>query len=78
MREIIKASMARIAGIPAERFDDGAMLGSLVPSSMALVEMVIRLQEDFRIRLVQDDLRNVKTVGDLLRVLEERIAARAA
>lgn len=73
---MLKESMARFLSIPVGRFGDEVMLNDLVPSSIALVELVIRLQEECRIRLVQEDLAGVRTVGDLLRVVEERIAAR--
>jgi acyl carrier protein len=72
-RNAIKESMASILRLPVARFGDEESLTSLVPSSFALVELVIRLQEDYRVRLVQEDLRIVKSVGDLLGVLEERI-----
>jgi hypothetical protein len=71
-RNAVKESMARIVRFPVARFGDDEPLSSLVPSSFALVELVIRLQEDYRVRLVQEDLRSVKSVGDLLGVLEER------
>jgi acyl carrier protein len=40
-----------------------------VQESFSLVEMIIELQEQFPIRLSQEDLRAVRTVGDLLQTL---------
>ena len=38
----------------------------IVADSFALVEVVIRLQEETGVILMQEDLRKVRTVGDLL------------
>ena len=57
---------------PHELGDD-IELTSLVAESFALVETVISLQEDLGIRLVQDDLREVRTVADLVRVCAVRL-----
>ncbi len=56
----------------AELADD-TVLADLVAESFALIETVINLQEDLGIRLVQEDLRNVKTVGDLIAVCAPRL-----
>ena len=50
---------------PAE-LADTIELASLIAESFALVETVINIQEDLNIRLVQEDLRDVKTVGELV------------
>ncbi len=56
-----------------EELDDDTVLKDLVAESFALIETVINLQEDLSIRLVQDDLRDVKTVGDLVKVCAQRL-----
>jgi len=53
--------------------DDSIALTDLVAESFALIETVINLQEELNIRLVQEDLRDVKTVGDLVRVCAQRL-----
>lgn len=72
----VMASVAQFLRLPPARLDAAAPLSSLLPSSFALVELVIRLQEEHRVRLVQEDLRGVVTVGDLARVVAERAAGR--
>jgi hypothetical protein len=37
-----------------------------------LIEMIIELQEELGIHLVQGDLKNVSTVGDLIELLKSR------
>jgi acyl carrier protein len=56
-----------------EDLDDDIVLKDLVAESFALIETVINLQEDLGIRLVQDDLRDVQTVGDLVQVCARQL-----
>ncbi len=60
-----KQSMSRILKKPVERLTDSTPLADLVVESLILVEMVISLQEEFGVRLSQEQLQPVKTVGDL-------------
>jgi acyl carrier protein len=68
----VKAKVASLLNQPVSKLEDEALLTSLVAESFALIEMVIELQEEFGVRLVQEDLRNVKTVGDLTALFESR------
>jgi acyl carrier protein len=68
----VKEQMAAFLRQPISKLEDGAVLSDLVVESFVLVEMVIELQEQFKIRLVQEDLKNVKTVGQLTKLFEER------
>ena len=66
----VKEKMSGLIRQPIEKLKDDAVLTDLVTQSLLLVEMVIELQEEFSVRLVQDDLKDVKTVGDLTRLIE--------
>ncbi len=67
----IKQKMAEWLGRPVEDLEDHVLLTDLVVESFMLVEMVIGLQESYGERFfVQDDLRDVKTVGDLVLLFE--------
>jgi acyl carrier protein len=68
----VKEKMASLLKQPVSKLEDGAVLTSLVAESFALIELVIELQEEFRVRLVQEDLRDVKTVGDLTSLIANR------
>ena len=65
----VRGKMAQFLKQPVERLADATVLTDLVAESFILVDMVIELQEDLGIRLMHDDLKNVKTVGDLLAVI---------
>ena len=69
----IKEKIAFLLKQPISKLADETLLTDLVVESFALIEMVIELQEEFKVRLVQDDLKNVKTVGDLTSLIESRI-----
>ena len=73
-RDAVRAKMAEFLGHPVKKLQDDAILTDWVTDSMILVNMVIELQEDFSIRLVQDDLKDVKTVGQLLAVFERKMS----
>ena len=69
----VKRALGTSLNREPDNLDDDMVLTDLVAESFALIETVINLQEDLSIRLVQEDLRNVKTVGDLVRVCAERM-----
>jgi acyl carrier protein len=69
----IKQALGKSLNRRADELDDDIVLTDLVAESFALIEAVINLQEDLNIRLVQEDLRDVKTVGDLVRVCAGRL-----
>ena len=71
-RETVRARMAHLLNHPVEKLRDDMALQDLVTDSMILVNMVIELQEDLRVRLVQQDLKDVRSVGDLLGVFERK------
>ncbi len=69
VKQALSVSLKR----PVEELEDHILLTDLVAESFALIETVINLQEDLNFRLVQEDLRDVKTVGDLVGVCSQRL-----
>lgn len=70
----VKARIAEVLHVPEERVRDDSELKDLVAESFVLVEMAIELQEDFRVRFSQEDLKVVRTVADLVALIESRRA----
>lgn len=64
----LKKKISEFLKIEDSSFDDQTELKNLVQDSFLLVELVMGLQEDFDVRVMQDDLRDVKTAGDLIQV----------
>lgn len=71
-RETVKQKMASLLKQPVARLEDSTGLIDLVTDSFLLVEMVIELQEEFGVRMVQEDLNHVKTVSDLTELVSTR------
>lgn len=71
--EKVKQALADALKRPSPDLNDETELANLVAESFALIETVIRLQEELGVRLVQEDLREVKTVGDLVDVFTDRM-----
>jgi len=71
-RSSFKKAMSEIIKQPVERLQDDALLSNLVTDSFLLVDMVIELQEEFGVFLVQEDLKEVKTVGKLIELFETK------
>lgn len=67
-----KDKMTHFLKRPVGSLDDQQLLMDLVNESFLLVELVIELQEEFKLRLVQEDLRRVRNVGDLVQLLIEK------
>lgn len=72
-RKRVKKALAEALNRGGEDLDEAQALVDLVAESFALVETVIRLQEDLGIRLAQEDLREVSSVADLVGVCAERL-----
>ena len=45
----------------------------IVIDSVDLVDLMVRLEEDFGITIAEDDAYNVKSVGDVVRLVEEKM-----
>ncbi|MGZ3742396.1 MAG: acyl carrier protein [Pseudobdellovibrionaceae bacterium] len=69
----VKKRMSEILNVTPERVVDEAILQELVIDSFILIDMVIDLQNTFNLRLNQEDLVHVKTVGDLISIMKSKI-----
>ena len=74
--EEVKTKIAEVLNIPADRVSEETNLKDLVSDSFLLVEMAIELQEDFRVRFSQEDLKVVHTVQDLIALIEINLSSK--
>ena len=72
----VKTKIAEVLNISAERVSEETNLKDLVSDSFLLVEMAIELQEDFRVRFSQEDLKVVHTVQDLIALIEIKLSSK--
>jgi acyl carrier protein len=72
LEESVRRRIAEILRQPLEKVAEATELIDLVADSFVLVEMAIELQEEFHVRLLQEDLNGVRTVADLIRLVASR------
>ena len=77
-KERVREKIADTLGHTPEMVPDDAVLTSLVNSSFLLVELVIELQEEFDVRFQQVDMNEVVTVGQLLDLVDSRMAEKSS
>jgi len=77
-KNAVKEQIAAFLKQPISRLQDDTLLTSLVVESFILVEMIIELQDAFGLRLVQEDMKHVKTVGDLTELFVSRAKTSAS
>ena len=74
--EEIRADLAEIvnevAGIPAEDVQlDKSFVDDLDVDSLSMVEVVVAAEEKFGVRIPDDDVKNLRTVGDAVNYIEQ-------
>ncbi len=60
-----------VAGIPAEDVQlDKSFTDDLDVDSLSMVEVVVAAEEQFGVKIPDDDVKNLKTVGDAVAYIE--------
>ena len=72
---LLEEEMGQSYPLPA---DDQDLRESLGLDSVDVVGLVMRIERQFRVRLATEELAAVKSVGDLLDLMETKLAARDA
>lgn len=67
-RDEIRRLIATELGQPVHSLPDALPIRETVPDSFALVELVIRLQEETGVHINGEDMQGVVSVGDLVGV----------
>lgn len=76
----IRAELAEIveevAGVPADDVQaDKAFVADLDVDSLSMVEIVVAAEEKFGVHIPDDEVKNLKTVGDAVSFIEKAQAA---
>lgn len=66
--------IAEVVRRPAATLRMDTELAAVAPDSFVLVEIVIDLQEEFGVRFEHDDMTGLRTVADVVGLLERRLA----
>jgi acyl carrier protein len=74
LQEIV-ASIAKLAGVPAESIDEGQRLMKDVRlDSLAIYELVVDLEERYGMQISNEDAERLETVGDAADYVVRRLA----
>jgi acyl carrier protein len=68
--DMVADRIASALSVPRESVLPGAHLKEIAPDSLALIELIVDLQEEFDIILSHEQIDAVQTIGDLLSVLQ--------
>ena len=72
--EAVKAVIAEELSMEAESVKDSATFETdLQADSLTVVELVMSIEEKFGIDIPEEDLEGLKTVGDLVRYIEDKV-----
>ena len=73
-KDKIKEIISDLSGFPEETVNDEIELkDGLGLDSLDIVEMMMRFEEEFDCNIPDEDYADVKTVGDVFKVVENRI-----
>jgi len=67
----LAAIVDEIAGVPADDVQlDKEFVGDLDVDSLSMVEIVVAAEEKFGVRIPDEEVKNLKTVGDAVSYIE--------
>ncbi|UCH51750.1 MAG: acyl carrier protein [Chloroflexota bacterium] len=77
--EVKKALCKASAGLDESKVVSGALLkDDLDIDSLDLVEVAMTLEDTFNLTLPEDEMENIRTVGDIVSVIEARLKVQSA
>ncbi len=77
IRAAVKQSVASIAGLDIEQIgDDASYKDDLQLDSLTILEVAVDVEMRHSINLSEDDLANIRTVSDTVRIVEQYLAER--
>jgi acyl carrier protein len=72
----LAAIVEDIAGVPADDVQlDKEFIADLDVDSLSMVEIVVAAEEKFGVRIPDDEVKNLKTVGDAVSYIENAQSA---
>ena len=72
----LAAIVEEVAGVPADEVQpDKEFVADLDVDSLSMVEIVVAAEEKFGVRIPDDEVKNLKTVGDAVDYIDSAQAA---
>ena len=78
VRARVIAVVSRAGMVPPEALESGQTLPQLGIGSLEQIEAVLAIEDEFQIEVSDTGLRQVKTIQDLVELVEATLAARGA
>ncbi len=71
--EQVKDIVADKLNVPAERVtEDAKFVADLGADSLDVVDLVMALEDEFSVEIPEDEVENIKTVGDIIKYIEDK------
>ena len=73
-------ALEKVKKLIAEQFDveeddiseDSSITDDLGADSLDVVDLVMAIQDEFNIEIPEDEVENIKTVGDIVKYIEDK------
>lgn len=73
--EKVKEIIVKQLGVnPDEVTEDASFIDDLGADSLDTVELVMELEKEFNMEIPDDDANNIRSVGDAIKYINERVA----
>ena len=73
MLTVIRTRIAQQLNIPVDNITaDSKLVDDLKADSLDIVELVTSLEEEYNIEISDEDIKNIRTVGDVVRFIESK------
>ena len=71
--ERVKEVIVKQLSVPESKVTESASFnGDLSADSLDLVELIMALEDEFKVEIPEEDAEKIQTVGDAVRYLEEK------
>jgi acyl carrier protein len=76
IRDIVRQSVTRVTGIaPGEIDDASSYRDALGLDSLSALEVMVDIEYAFKIKVPEERMQSIKTVGDTIQVVQEYLSA---
>ncbi|MGN1118254.1 MAG: acyl carrier protein [Acutalibacteraceae bacterium] len=73
MLEMLREFICDFSNVPPESITEETNIRTEVPmDSISLLNLAVAIENEFGIELTEEDLNEIETVGDFLRLIENR------
>ncbi|AMB98964.1 acyl carrier protein [Aerococcus urinaehominis] len=75
--EIVSQLLVERFGVDENKVGNDLVFSrDLGADSLDIIEVVMQLEDKFEIRIADDDLENIQTMGDLVRIIDHEVASK--